>query len=102
MNKEKVHQKKQRFLKKNKIEIYNRELACNQKEKEEEHEIAVLRRKIDFITKTCSISYFNKILKRLLEENKENTNIICNYIAEDNKKIKSSSKISLTLYNCLH
>jgi hypothetical protein len=51
-----------------------RELAFDQEEKEKQ-EIVVLHRKIDSITKTCSKLYFNKILKRLAEENQENNKI---------------------------
>ncbi len=77
---------------------YNNELtSCLQKEeKEKEYEIIVLYKKIDSITKTCSKLYFNKILKRLAEENQENAIIICDYITaeETELNIKNSTKES--------
>jgi site-specific recombinase XerD len=77
-----------------KTDLLYRELASNHEE--EEYEIAVLHQKIDSITKTCSKLYFNKILTRLVEENPENANIICDYIiAEETElNIKNSTKES--------
>ena len=61
-----------------------------------EKETDLVYRKINFITKTCSKLYFNKILKKLAEKNSENVNIICEYIiAEETElNIKNSTKES--------
>ena len=70
-------------------------LTSNQKEVERK-ETDLLERKIDSITKGCSKIYFNKILKKLVEKNSENANIICDYInAEETElNIKNSTKES--------
>ena len=70
-------------------------LTSNQKEVERK-EAYLLDRKIDSITKGCSKLYFNKILKKLVEKNSENANIICDYInAEETElNIKNSTKES--------
>ena len=70
-------------------------LTSNQKEVESK-ETDLLDRKIDSITKGCSKLYFNKILKKLVEKNSENANIICDYInAEETElNIKNSTKES--------
>jgi hypothetical protein len=75
---------------------YRQQQTSNQEEKEKEKETDLLYRKINFITKTCSKLYFNKILKKLAEKNSENVNIICEYIiAEETElNIKNSTKES--------
>jgi hypothetical protein len=78
--------------------VYRRQQISNQEEEEEKEtaSIDLLYRKIDSLTKTCSKLYFNKILKRLAEENQENAKLICEYIiAEETElNIKNSTKES--------
>jgi hypothetical protein len=79
-----------------KTHLIYREQIPSTTHKEEEQEIVKLFQRIDSITKTCSKLYFNKILKRLAEENQENASIICNYITaeETELNIKNSTKES--------
>ncbi len=80
---------------KRKTDLVHRQQISNQEEEEEKKkETDLLYRKINFITKTCSKLYFNKILKKLVEKNSENANIICGYIiAEETElNIKNSQK----------
>ena len=75
--------------------VYRQQIS-NQEEEEKEKETNLLYRKINFITKGCSKLYFNKILKKLVEKNSDNANIICEYIiAEETElNIKNSTKES--------
>lgn len=75
--------------------VYRQQIS-NQEEEEKEKETNLLYRKINFITKDCSKLYFNKILKKLVEKNSDNANIICEYIiAEETElNIKNSTKES--------
>lgn len=75
--------------------IYNRQLAANQQQ-EEEQITNLLYGKIDSITKTCSKLYFNKILKKLADKNQQNATIICDYIISEETElnIKNSTKES--------
>jgi|GEM_PF-1730251 hypothetical protein len=80
---------------KRKTDLVYRQQISNQEE-EKEKETNLLYRKINFITKDCSKLYFNKILKKLVEKNSDNANIICEYIiAEETElNIKNSTKES--------
>ena len=78
---------------------YRQQQISNQEEEEETDlytKINNYNRKINFITKSCSKLYFNNILKKLVEKNSENANIICDYIiAEETElNIKNSTKES--------
>ena len=66
--------------------VYSR-LISNQEE-EKENETDLLYRKIDSLTKTCSKLYFNKILKKLVEKNSKNVNIISEYIIAEETELK--------------
>ena len=81
---------------KRKTDLVYRQQISNQEEEEKEKETNLLYRKINFITKDCSKLYFNKILKKLVEKNSDNANIICEYIiAEETElNIKNSTKES--------
>jgi len=75
--------------------VYRQQQTSNQEEEEEKKkETDLLYRKINFITKTCSKLYFYKILKKLVEKNSENANIICSYIiAEETINLKSFNHV---------
>jgi hypothetical protein len=81
---------------KRKTDLAYRQQISNPEEEEKVKETDLLYRQINFITKTCSKLYFNKILKKLAEKNSENVNIICEYsIAEETElNIKNSTKES--------
>jgi integrase len=79
--------------------LINRELChidYKEKEKIQKYVPVDLYQRINSITKTCSKLYFNKILKKLAEENQENAIIICDYITaeETELNIKNSTKES--------
>jgi hypothetical protein len=56
---------------KRKTDLAYRQQISNQEEEEKVKETDLLYRQINFITKTCSKLYFNKILKKLAEKNSE-------------------------------
>jgi hypothetical protein len=85
-------------IKSNKKEVSLRKSKLSFKQEHQEYQnesnYNALERKIDYITKSCSKTYFNKILKNIAEENEENADIICDYvIAEETEiNIKNSTK----------
>jgi integrase len=69
------------------------ECILDDKEQEQEKK-AIISKKIDSITQSCSKPYFNKILINLYKQSVENANTICDYIiAEETElNIKNSTK----------
>ncbi|HEU5462179.1 MAG TPA: hypothetical protein VFU79_07905 [Nitrososphaeraceae archaeon] len=82
------------FIKRKTDLVHRQQQISNQEEEEKKKETDRLYRKINFITKGCSKLYFNKILKKLVEKNSENANIICDYIIIEQTEIniKDSTK----------
>jgi predicted DNA-binding ribbon-helix-helix protein len=72
---------------KRKTDLAYRQQISNSEEEEKVKETDLSYRQINFITKTCSKLYFNKILKKLAEKNSENVNIICKYIIAEETEL---------------
>ena len=57
-------------------------------------DLVTLEKKIDLLTHDASKPYFNTAFKRLMKDNPENANIICDYITAESTEIniKQSTK----------